>query len=66
MPRTHVLRFRVTSWELEWARAIAAENGQPLASVIRQALGTYVADYAETVDGFHVNTPCSPPTFRMR
>ena len=63
--RTHVLRFRVTAWELEWAKSIAAENGQPLSSVIRQAFGTYVADYAETVATFPVNTPCAPPPFRM-
>lgn len=65
--RTRIVCFRVTERELEWARAIAAENQQPLASVFRQAVGTYVADYAETVaDGFPVNTPCAPAAFRMR
>lgn len=64
--RTHVIRFRVTSWELDWARTIAEENGQPLSSVIRQALGTFVADYAESIEGFPVSTPCAPPQFRMR
>lgn len=45
--RTKIVTFRATDAEVDELARIAAENGLPMASMIRCAVGTFVADYRE-------------------
>lgn len=56
--RTLHRTFRVTHEEWHWLERIAAQDGQPVSTVIRRAIGEYVADYTDDViPTFSVNTP---------
>lgn len=51
-PRAHVratkrIEFVVTDAELQALRAAAAENKQPMATLIRDAVNEFVADYSD-------------------
>ena len=43
----HRVEFRLTDDELARLEAVARENGKPIATVIREAINEFVADYAE-------------------
>jgi len=43
----HRVEFRLTDDELARLEAVARENGKPVATVIREAINEFVADYAE-------------------
>lgn len=47
----------VTRAELVAIRRVAAENGQPVASVIREAVNEFVADYGERAVFFSIPAP---------
>lgn len=48
--RTVHMTIRVTEEERTWMRAIADENGVPLATAIREAVVQYVGDYRDPDD----------------
>jgi predicted DNA-binding protein len=59
--RAVVIRtFRLLTHEDDALARIAAELGVPKATVVRQAIGEFAADFLEQrVDAFPVNTPSS-------
>lgn len=58
--RAVVIRtFRLMTHEDDALTRIAAELGVPKATVVRQAIGEFAADFLERVDAFPINTPSS-------
>ena len=67
--RTMHRTFRVSFDEWDALNRIAAENDMAVATLIRHAIGEFVADYSEStyvLTTFPVNTPAIPSHFRMR
>jgi hypothetical protein len=46
-PATKRLVIRITDRERQELQRVASENGQPLATIAREALNEFVADYAD-------------------
>jgi hypothetical protein len=44
----HRVEFRLTDDELARLEAVARDNGKPLATLIREAINEFVADYTDT------------------
>lgn len=44
---THTVRFLVTESERKELQAVAKENGQPVSTLIRDAVNEFVSDYKE-------------------
>jgi len=53
-PATEAIRVRVTPEQRQELRQVAKENQTNVATVIREAVNTYVADYRDRPPGFVV------------